>query len=516
MRFFATNLRSKLILIILVALAVGLTLVGSALYFRYQTYLYNQIEGILTHYAGLAETSLDLSRMEDTDLPYLREFAVRIAATVDCRVTLINPDGNVVADSEIPIDSLGYLDNHLRRPEVQASLAKGIGFNIRRSKTISKDLLYLSKTINFNGKHLGFLRLAMFGEETNEMLDIAQLFFVLGGISILLISSVMVVLLSRRINRNLDIAIEKARQIASGDLDVKIELDSDDELGELGSSLNTMAMQLSRYIRRLSRERQELDTVLSSINEGILAINRDKKIIFFNDLALSLLAVPLQQIRGQYYYQIIRNEHLNSLLESFLAKPVLISDEVRLDDNRTLEAVIAPVRMHNSEEVGAVMVLRDISHFKKLEKIRTDFVANVSHEFKTPLAAIRGYAESMLDWGLEDEEISRKYLRKVLKQSHQLENLVADLLQLARIERLQNIELSPFNPHPLLNDIVHQYAELATSKQLEFTYQEPTEPALVPGDPEMFRSIIVNLVDNAIKYTPEGGRVSLSVNTTSN
>ncbi|HQV33729.1 MAG TPA: ATP-binding protein, partial [Calditrichia bacterium] len=215
-------------------------------------------------------------------------------------------------------------------------------------------------------------------------------------------------------------------------------------------------------------------------------------------------------------YQIIRNEHLNSLLESFLAKPVLISDEVRLDDNRTLEAVIAPVRMHNSEEVGAVMVLRDISHFKKLEKIRTDFVANVSHEFKTPLAAIRGYAESMLDWGLEDEEISRKYLRKVLKQSHQLENLVADLLQLARIERLQNIELSPFNPHPLLNDIVHQYAELATSKQLEFTYQEPTEPALVPGDPEMFRSIIVNLVDNAIKYTPEGGRVSLSVNTTSN
>ena len=156
------------------------------------------------------------------------------------------------------------------------------------------------------------------------------------------------------------------------------------------------------------------------------------------------------------------------------------------------------------------MVLRDISHYIKLEKIRRDFVANVSHEFKTPLAAIRGFSETLLDWGLEDQNISRKYIGKIIKQSNQLENLVSDLLQLARIERLQNLELKPFHPNPLVLDITQQYSELARSSELGFEVKLVESEVPILGEIEMFRSIIANLLDNAIKYTPAGGQVTVS------
>ena len=501
------NLRFKLISILIISLGIGLASVGGVLYFQYQSFLLNRVKGVLQQFLELSRHTLDISQVQNKNLTYLKTFVDKTGEIVGCRFTVISVRGEVLADSEIPISQLASIENHLLRPEVQESIEKGVGFSIRHSATVGKDLLYLSTILEKGGETIGFLRGALYAEETNKMLSTARSFFISGGIIILIVSAFLVFILSRKISRNIKEVTEKAHQIAAGNLSVKINTKSNDELSELGESLNEMSLKLSNSLRKLARERNDLSTVLSSIHEGIIAISPDKRVVFFNERVLQLLAEMPENAIGELYYHVIRDQHLKSLLDSFFKKPFLISDEVQLENDRILEVVISPFTLQDSPQKGVVTVLRDISQFKKLEKIRKDFVANVSHEFKTPLAAIRGYSETLLDWGLEDASVNRKYVEKIVKQSHQLENLVSDLLQLARIERLQGIELKAFDPNPLIQDVLNEYLEIARAKHQNLNNDLAQNQLQILGEPEMFRSILANLVDNALKYTPEGGSI---------
>lgn len=509
-RLIKQNLRFKLLIILVTSLFFGLVTVGSVLYYQFQSFLFDNVKESLKQSVELAEQSLDKQKVLLNDAAYLKNYVDEVSHISKCRLTIIDINGKVLADSEVPIGQLASVENHLHRPEVQESIHNGFGFNVRQSATIGQDLLYTSKLLKLGNREAGFLRFAVFAEETDRMLNTARILFLSGGLLVLIISALLVTFLARKINRNLNQVIEKARDIASGDLSVKIQVDSNDELSLLGNSLNEMASKISEHLQESARERHDLNTVLSSINEGIIAIESSKKIIFFNEKALKLLNNASRDIMGQYYYQVIRNQHLISLLNNFFEKPFLISDEIEVDNHRTLEIVINPFSIQHQRRKGVVVVLRDISHYKKLEKIRRDFVANVSHEFKTPLAAIRGYAETLLDWALEDSNVNRKYVKKVVKQSEFLENLVTDLLQLARIERLQNIELKAFDPIPVIQDVLNEYSEMAQSNRIDIHSDLQTNQHKILGDPEMFRSIIANLVDNAIKYTPVEGGVWVS------
>lgn len=504
------GIRSKLLLIILSALLFGLITVGTVLYFQFRSFLYSQIKETLQQYAELAFQSLDIHKLANSDSPYLKQFVDESSAHSGCRVTIIDTLGNVLADSEVSNDQLTRVENHLMRPEVQESLKKPFGFQIRHSATIGADLFYISRQIFLNNKPTGFLRLAMFALTPNQMLARAKMSFLGGGFLILLISGALVVLLSRQMNRDIDILTEEAQKIAGGELEslnVKLPSRSGDELELLGKNLNEMATKLSESVKKLSKERRDINTVLSSLNDGILAIAPNKKIIFFNDRALQLLNSKIKDATDTYYYDIIRNQHLNSLMRTFLEKPVFISDEIELENGQILSVVLTPFEDGEQGKKGAVTVLRDISQYKKLEKIRSDFVANVSHEFKTPIAAIRGYAETLLDWALGDENVNRKYVKKIVRQSNQLETLVLDLLQLARIERLHHIELLSFEPLPILKDVIGEYRENARHKHQTIIEELKLKQVRILGEPEMFRSMVVNLVDNAIKYTPDGGKI---------
>jgi len=505
--FLKQNLRSKLLITLGVSLFTGLITVGSLLYSQFRSFLLQQEKEILAQYAHLAEQSLPVEHLLAPESQYLKEFADRTGRILNCRVTLIDAAGRVLADSEVPVNQLGMVENHLNRPEVQQSLREGLGFNVRRSATVGQNLLYFSKLIRVNERNAGFLRLALLAEKTQRMLRLSQYYFFGGGALVLMISAALVLLLSRKMNRHLQEVTGQARRIAAGDLQAQIRVNSGDELQELSENLNEMAAKIAEYLEKSARERQELNTVISSINEGIVAIGPGKKIMFFNDRALQLLNDTSKDVRDKYYYQVIRSQHLNFLLNRFFEKPFFASDEIQVEKDRTLEIVLTPFGVENQSRKGVVVLLRDISQYKKLEKIRRDFVANVSHEFKTPLAAIRGYGETLLDWALEDPNVNRKYAKKIIDQSLRLENLVSDLLELARIERLQNIQLTPFNPNPIIQDVLGQYAEIAQRQRLKLVAELDAQERQILGDPEMFRSIIANLVDNAIKYTPEEGDI---------
>jgi len=508
------GIQSKLLLIILSALLFGLITVGTVLYFQFRSFLYSQIKETLQQYTELAFQSLDAHKLANSDLRYLKQFVDESSAHSGCRVTIIDTLGNVLADSEVSNDQLTRVENHLMRPEVQESLKKPFGFQIRHSATIGADLFYISRQIFLNNKPTGFLRLAMFAMTPNQMLAKAKMSFWGGGFLILLISGALVILLSRQMNRDIDILTEEAQKIAGGELEslnVKLPSRSGDELELLGKNLNEMATKLSENVKKLSKERRDINTVLSSLNDGILAIAPNKKIIFFNDRALQLLNSKIKDAADAYYYDVIRNQHLNSLVRTFLEKPVFISDEIELENRQILSVVLTPFEDGEQGKKGAVTVLRDISQYKKLEKIRSDFVANVSHEFKTPIAAIRGYAETLLDWALGDENVNRKYVKKIVRQSHQLETLVLDLLQLAQIERLHHIVLLSFEPLPILKDVIGEYREKARHKHQTIIEELKLKQMRILGEPEMFRSMVVNLIDNAIKYTPDGGKILIEV-----
>lgn len=503
-----SSLRFKFISILVVSLLLGLSVIGAGLYYQFSLFLNEQVQEVLSQYTGVAEQSLDIQKIIKEDGDYLDRYVEQISQMVNCRVTVMNINGAVLADSEVLRETIPFVENHFNRPEVQESLEKGEGTFRRRSATVGLKLLYYCRLLKSEGENIGFLRLAFFADRTDHMLATARYYFMGGGILIIIISSGLVVVLSRKINRDLAELSGKAKRIADGDLKTKIDISSKDELEILAKQLNEMSAKLSENMQKLSEDRREMDTVLYSVHEGIIAIGANKKVSFLNRVARELLDSGSENYVGKDYHDLIQHKHLHALISRFFTNHTRIHDEIKTEDGIFLEVEIVPFK--KPAQTGAVTVLRNITDYKKLEKVRKDFVANVSHEFKTPLAAIRGLAETLLDWGLHNPKVNQKYLSKIIKQSHRLENLVSDLLELARIERLKSIPLEEFDAIPLTKEIITEYSEQASLKQQDIHAEFNQDRVIIYGDSEMFRSMISNLVENAIKYTPEGGKITIS------
>ncbi len=508
--WFQSKLRAKLLLIVLISVTPGLFLAIGALYVKFDAYLHVQEEQHLKNYLQFLSKALDQGLLLEKDRRHLGEFVRSGAILTEARFSILDANGLVLADSETPAAEQGALLSYLERPEIQEATHKAFGRFIRESSADQPRRIYLALALKQDEAIIGYLRASFLEKSAAQFLSGIRASFIFVGIMVVIISVLLVGLLSSRIIRNLDEIVQHAQQIADGNLSTRIEISSRDELRQLAQAMNKMSRRLAVSLAQLNRDREDLNTVLTSIDEGIIAIAHNRKVIFYNQRAWQLLGIDYQSKERLFYYQVLNHKHLISLLDNFFEKNLLISDEIELDTTRTLDVVISPLDIEGKPRKGAVVVLRDISHYKKLARIRKDFVANVSHEFKTPLAAIRASAETLLDWGLTEPELSKKYIRKILKQSRHLESLVADILQLARIERLQNIELHPFAPDPIIRELVQEYLESAREKQLSLETRLTGKGIEVLGEPEMFRSALANLIDNAIKYTPPGGSILIS------
>ncbi|MEL6822189.1 MAG: HAMP domain-containing protein, partial [Calditrichota bacterium] len=369
------TLQSKLFIIVLLSILFGITSVGTALYFQFSRYLNDQVENVMEQYLLLSETALDKQKLIDLDMQYLKFFAGEQSKVTNCRFTIIDKNGRVLADSEVPFNKLGTLENHLERPEVQLSQKEAFGTDRRLSSTINRQLLYMSKQLTDAGTPIGFIRIAVFAESTDRLLATIRRYSVYGGLIILIISGLLLALLSRRISKNLKSVMQHAENIAGGDFESKLRVDSKDELGSLASALNEMSTRLSTNISKLSREREDLNMVLSSVKEGIMAIDEEGNIILFNDICLEMLKRKKRKnVQDKHFTKVIKNPHLIGLIENFLKHTSLISDELFIEDGSVIEIVISPFSLHQRQRLGAVVVLRDITQFKTLEKIRRDFV----------------------------------------------------------------------------------------------------------------------------------------------
>jgi two-component system phosphate regulon sensor histidine kinase PhoR len=434
------------------------------------------------------------------------------------RVTVIDNTGRVLADSAHDPETM---ENHATRPEVQRALAVGEGESVRHSATVESDLVYRARRYQSPSGPPVVLRMALplaqidlSQKELRQRLIAASfIILVLGGTVSLLFSRVF----AARVERLKDFS----RRVAEGDFRALPAENPRDELADLAQALNNTAAQMDQTIRSLSGERNRSSAILRSMVEGVAVIDAQERLVFCNRAFSEILNLDSAGSEGHPVIEVVRNSDLLGLIRRALLGEEGLQSNIAMGivQQRSFSVTAAPVKPLEASTAagaaekpsGAVVVLHDVSELRRLERVRQDFVANVSHEFKTPLTAIQGFAETLLAGALEDPKNNRRFLEIIRDHAARLARLTDDLLKLARIEAGKlEVAFQPVAVAELIESCSATTMLKASRKQISFTVNVPPGLPAVLGDPGLLHDLLQNLFDNAIQYTPEGGQIDVS------
>jgi len=469
---------------------------------------YSEIKSQLFINKAVLESSLSGKMPVD-----LQDTAGVIGKALSLRVSVIGMDGRLLGDSGLTPELLLAADNHAGRPEVADALRNGFGTSRRFSHTLRRQMLYMAAPFG-KGEVSGVLRFSV-PERQAASLGRRGVNVAGAGLILILFSSLFITFVtSVYVSRPLVSISRTAELMAKGDLSRKALVNSGDEIGDLAASLNSLAEEIKGRIDGISSEKAKLDAVLASMFEGLVVTDEQEKVVLMNPSLRRLFSVK-EDPQGSKLIEVLRNIAVQEMADKIiLEKERLVTGEIRVfvPEEKVLRVNCVPIIRRGRLE-GAVMVFHDITELRRLEKVRQDFVANVSHELRTPLSSIKGYAETLLDGAVEDKGHAREFIGIIHQESDRLANLINDLLDLARIES-GNMELSkaPFDVLAVAKRAVESMGGQARAKSIKLgiTAFSGVLPLAV-GDEFGFRQVLTNLLDNALKYTPEGGGVTISV-----
>jgi two-component system phosphate regulon sensor histidine kinase PhoR len=428
---------------------------------------------------------------------------------VDARVTVIAPDGRVVADSSVSGAALLAVENHGGRPEVRSALAGQVGRAERVSSTVGVNLLYAAVPIHRDGRVVGVARLSRglgtIEAQARELWRAAALALLLA----LLATAFMSVLLSFKLGRSLHAIMDAAREYAQGNLSARIRVHREDELGELAHFLNRSADQLQERMAEIARDRGRTDAILSAMDDGVLAVDHRGTVLLANPSLVR--ALDLRDPLGRHYLEVIRQREVGALLEDVLRTGGRRETEAELIHLRRVFTITGvPFPGAEGTPHGAVLTFNDATERQRLERVRRDFVANASHELRTPLTSIRGFVEALEDGAFREPQTAERFLGKIRTHADRMAALVEDLLELSRLESGERPpRWEETLPAEVAEEVVASFAGLAGRKRIALRRLDRGAPGVVT-DPDRLRRILENLVDNALKYTPEGGRVEVT------
>lgn len=451
----------------------------------------------------------DMGRMRD-DAPAV---AAAISREARARVTIILASGEVVGDSDIAPDQLKGLENHLDRPEVQQALKSGSGEAIRYSATVKTPMLYVAVPLKTAGGEEGFVRLSL---PLTALEQATGSIRTLLGASLavsLLVALVLSYILSRVTSRSLRTITILAKQIGKGNFSRRIPVPTRDEVGELARVMNDMAARIEEQLERTSAERNRLDTILRGMGEGLMVSDANGLITMVNPAFLDLFSLK-ESVEGRHIIEIARHPALNDAFKAIVASRDERIEKMTLVLGEEKHVLTHWVPLVNDGELqGVVAVFHDITDLTKLENIRRDFVANVSHELRTPVTVIKGYAEALIDGTMEsDPERARKFVQIILSHSERLAALIGDLLTLSQLEAgSMNLEKTTIRPDQVAKHALELLQPKATQKGIAIDCSGMAGAPPVLADPGRLEQVMVNLLDNAIKYTPQGGSISFTV-----
>ena len=465
-----------------------------------------RLQGTLVTQAGLLQDAFASASDGAAGSPGMQARAQRYARILGGRVTVIGADGTVLAESDR--ESVREIENHAERPEVRRALAGGVGSDVRRSATVGRDLLYVAVPLEREGRPRAVLRLALPTREVDDARALVRATVVAGALLAFAVAVVVGLFVSRRVTRPLRGMEHAARRMAEGDFGQTVPVSGNDEIAALGVALNRTAVALREKIERLADEQAKVRTILDGMIEGVVALDDRGRVLLLNPAARAMFGVENGGPEGRSFLEVIRQKGLLDLVADVrtAGSPARAELELGPPVNRVVAARGAALGLGPGAP-GVLLVLHDVTELRRLERVRSEFVANVSHELRTPLTCIKGYLETLLDGALDDRTHARRFLEVAGTHADRLDRLIDDLLELSNIES-GRVTMAPMRLKlgEVVGGVAAMFEQQAVQRGLALERAVPAGLA-VRADRDRLVQILVNLVDNAVKFTPEGGRV---------
>ena len=506
-RFFWKLFGSYAILVLLTTLAV------SYLAGRYieRTQFDAKVESLRRQCVLLSPYAVnDFAGFQDR-LEALRVEVADLVESSGVRVTFIQRGGKVLLDTVKDPDTM---DNHRGRPEVQEALVSGVGQSLRFGNTLGQEALYLA-LVNPIGDDTnpGVVRVSLAAAEHIATVPQIMARSSKGAYLAALLALALGYWGARRLTAPLAEMTEAAKAFQEGDYDQRIVDLPGNELGELGEALNRLGAEVRSRVGRLSDERGRLSAILAGMAEGVIAVDDQDVVSFSNRACERLFHLEAGESEGRKIWEVVQLAGLVELLQLARNSSESAQRELTFAHPKGERRLVAKAQgFQNAKSFGVVVVFEDITELPQLERVRQDFVANVSHELKTPLTSIRGYVETLLEGALYDEEHNMRFLGKIHKNVDRLNALVSDLLSLARIENQEDrLVRERIDLAALVRDAIQRFEQAAGDKQIDLSATLPETPCWVWGETKGLDQVLDNLLSNAMKYTPEGGEVTVEL-----
>lgn len=428
------------------------------------------------------------------------------------RITVIDPTGVVLCDSK---KDPARMENHGDRPELIEALAGIVGRSIRYSGTLRRDFMYVAVPVKKDGEIVGAVRASLPLAFIDENLRGMYFKIVIGGIVVAIIGGIVSFAVSRRISRPLEEMKRGVARFANDELSYRLPVRDLEEIGDLAEVMNEMAARLEDRIKTVIRQRNEQEAVFSSMVEGLLAVDTDERIIKVNRAASTFLGVDAEAVSGRTIQEVVRNPALQNFVARALSTVEPVEGDIVLHNGsgeRFLQAHGTQLYNPGGERRGAVIVLNDVTRLRRLENVRRDFVANVSHELKTPITSIKGFVETLQDGAINVPRDAEHFLNIIAKQADRMNSIIEDLLLISRVEQeveKEKIRFETGKVRAVLQEAIQVVESKGNNKDIKIELECP-DTLLARINPALLEQAVINLVDNAIKYSEPGDRVTVS------
>lgn len=420
----------------------------------------------------------------------------------DTRITLMKPDGIVIGDTE---EDPKFMENHANREEMALALNGRIGKSVRYSNTVNLTMMYLAIPVYKDNQLVGVIRTSVSVSSIEGTLNgiIAKMSIAL--LVIILLASLVSSFISKRISLPLEQLKLGAEHFARGEFKYRLTIPDSDEIARLAEAMNMMASQLDERVKTITNQRNEQVAILSSMVEGVIAVDVNEQVMNMNQAALKMLGADFDEVKNSPIQEVVRNYELEVIIKKALASSEPVEEEIvlNLDGERFFQVNGTALMSDDKKQIGALIVLNDLTRVKKLENVRTDFVANVSHELKTPITSIKGFVETLLEGAMKDPEDTERFLNIINKQADRLNAIINDLLSLSRLEQglnKEDISFEESNVCEIIDSVVQVCRHKADAKKQHISVE--CEELKVKLNAPLFEQAMINLLDNAVKYSP--------------
>ena len=447
--------------------------------------------------------------MNSGKISELQKYCVGFSGLSNSRITIVAPDGKVIADS---LEDPAKMENHSDRLEIAEALKGRTGKSVRYSPTLHQNMMYVAMPLHAAKEKSEILRVAVSVSLIDTTLSEIYMKIIIAGIIIAIFAGLISVAVSRRISSPI-LELEKvAANFAKGNFKRKLAVTDIDEIDELAGSMNYMADELNRRMREILEQRNRQNAILSSMMEGVIAVDAEGRIISMNRSATALLKAP-DVYEGRFFQEVVRNAALQNFIDAVLSEKQTVEKELSYFDSEQHHLYVRGTVLHDPDGgcIGALLVMNDITRLKKLENLRSEFVANVSHEIKTPLTAIKASVETLLENNSEKKEETDQLLKIIGRHTERLTSIVDDILSLSKLEDDKQKDAEKFI-ETLVEDIIESALadcrEKAEQKQISFIVNSNKGIVGVMNS-SLIEQALVNLIDNAIKYSEPNSSVEI-------